>query len=42
MRLSDDDVYLAVPLQRGQISCRELMHGEVLLKAVAADARRSA
>ncbi|MCF8177621.1 MAG: N-acetylneuraminate synthase family protein [Sulfuritalea sp.] len=36
--LSDDDVYLAVPLQKGQISCRELMHGEVLLKAIAADA----
>ncbi len=35
--LSDKDVYLAVPLQKGQISCRELMHGEVLLKAVAAD-----
>ena len=35
--LSDDDVYLAVPLQKGQISCRELMHGEVLLKAIAAD-----
>jgi hypothetical protein len=32
--LSDDDVYLAVPLQKGQISCRELMHGEVLLRAV--------
>lgn len=36
--LSDDDVYLAVPLQKGQISCRELMHGEVLLRAVHADA----
>lgn len=36
--LSDDDVYLAVPLQRGQISCRELMHGEVLLKPLLADA----
>lgn len=36
--LSDDDVYLAVPLQKGQISCRELMHGEVLLRPVAADA----
>jgi N-acetylneuraminate synthase len=36
--LSDDDVYLAVPLQKGQISCRELMHGEILLKPVAADA----
>lgn len=35
--LSDDDVYLAIPLQKGQISCRELMHGEVLLHAVAAD-----
>lgn len=30
--LSDNDVYLAVPLQKGQISCRELMRGEVLLK----------
>jgi N-acetylneuraminate synthase len=36
--LSDDDVYLAVPLQKGQISCRELMHGEVLQRAVPADA----
>ncbi|HEX5392703.1 MAG TPA: N-acetylneuraminate synthase family protein [Rhodocyclaceae bacterium] len=36
--LSDDDVYLAIPLQKGQISCRELMHGEVLLKDIAADA----
>ncbi len=35
--LSDDDVYLAIPLQKGQISCRELMHGEVLLTAIAAD-----
>jgi sialic acid synthase SpsE len=33
----DDDVYLAIPLQKGQISCRELMSGEVLLKAVAKD-----
>ena len=30
--LTDKDVYLAVPLQKGQISCRELMRGEVLLK----------
>lgn len=36
--LCDDDVYLAVPLQKGQISCRELMHGETLLHPVAADA----
>lgn len=28
----DDDVYLAIPLQKGQISCRELMSGEVFLK----------
>ena len=35
--LSDDDVYLAVPLLKGQISCRELMHGEVLLHPVAAE-----
>ncbi len=35
--LSDDDVYLAIPLQQGQISCRELMRGEVLLQPVAAD-----
>ena len=35
--LTDKDVYLAVPLQKGQISCRELMHGETLLKAIAAD-----
>jgi sialic acid synthase SpsE len=27
----DEDVYLAIPLQKGQISCRELMSGEVLL-----------
>ncbi len=32
--LGDEDVYLAIPLQRGQISCRELMRGEVLLKAI--------
>ena len=35
--LSDEDIYLAIPLQRGQISCRELMRGEVLLRGVAAD-----
>lgn len=36
--LSADDVYLAIPLQKGQISCRELMRGEVLLNDLAADA----
>jgi N-acetylneuraminate synthase len=35
--LQDDDVYLAIPLQRGQISCRELMRGELLLRDVKAD-----
>lgn len=35
--LRDEDVYLAVPLQRGQISCRELMRGEELLADIAAD-----
>jgi sialic acid synthase SpsE len=36
--LTEEDVYLAIPLQRGQISCRELMKGEVLLKPVQKDA----
>jgi len=36
--LKDTDVYLAVPLQKGQISCRELMSGEVLLTEVKKDA----
>jgi N-acetylneuraminate synthase len=35
--LGDDSVYLAVPLQKGQISCREMMRGEVLLHAVPKD-----
>jgi N-acetylneuraminate synthase len=30
--LTEDDVYLAVPLQKGQISCRELVRGEVVLR----------
>lgn len=36
--LREEDVYLAVPLLKGQISCREFMRGEVLLSAVAKDA----
>ena len=36
--LTDDDVYLAIPLQKGQLSCRELMRGEMLLKAIRKDA----
>lgn len=35
--LTDDDVYLAIPLQKGQISCRELMRGEILLKPIRQD-----
>lgn len=36
--ICDEDVYLAIPLQQGQISCRELMRGEVLLRDIKADA----
>ena len=36
--LRDEDVYLAIPLLKGQISCRELMRGEVIRNAVAKDA----
>jgi len=36
--LTDKDVYLAIPLQKGQLSCRELMTGEILLRAVKKDA----
>jgi sialic acid synthase SpsE len=36
-QLQDSDVYLAIPLQQGQISCRELMRGEVILKPVKRD-----
>ena len=35
--LGDGDVYLAIPLQKGQISCRELMRGEILLQDIEAD-----
>jgi len=35
--LRDEDVYLAIPLQKGQISCRELMRGEVIMRDVRAD-----
>jgi sialic acid synthase SpsE len=36
--LTDDDYYLAVPLQRGQLSCRELITGVSLLQPCCADA----
>jgi sialic acid synthase SpsE len=35
--LTDEDVYLAVPLLKGQMSCRELMRGEVIRAAVQRD-----
>ncbi|MBM3270073.1 MAG: N-acetylneuraminate synthase family protein [Candidatus Sericytochromatia bacterium] len=35
--LTADDVYLAIPLLKGQISCRELIAGEVLTRNVAKD-----
>jgi sialic acid synthase SpsE len=35
-RLTEADVYLAIPLQKGQISCRELIAGEPLIKPLTA------
>lgn len=35
--LSDEDIYLSIPLQKGQISCREYMRGERLLEEVKQD-----
>ena len=35
--INDEDVYLAIPLQKGQISCRELMRGEVILYDIKKD-----
>ncbi len=34
----DQDFYLAIPLQKGQLSCREIMAGQVTSQAIAADA----
>ena len=36
--LTDDDVYLAIPLQKGQMSCREIARGQMLLSDIAKDA----
>jgi N-acetylneuraminate synthase len=33
----ENDVYLAIPLQKGQISCRELMSGETLQTPIKKD-----
>lgn len=35
--ISLDDIYLSIPLLKGQISCRELMAGEVLIKSCKKD-----
>jgi N-acetylneuraminate synthase len=35
--LTDDDVYLAVPLLKGQLSCRELIAGEAIVQPITAD-----
>lgn len=35
--LTEDDFYLAIPLQKGQLSCRELIGGDVLVTPVAQD-----
>jgi N-acetylneuraminate synthase len=35
--LTDDDVYLAVPLQHGQLSCREFSTGEMLKAPMSRD-----
>ena len=35
-KLTDEDVFLAVPLLRGQLSCRELISGEALAQDVSA------
>jgi len=40
-QLTDDDIYMAIPLQKGQISCRELMlgrFGHTITKTVPQDA----
>ena len=37
--LTEDDVYLAIPLQKGQISCRELMLGQFGHRTISAVAK---
>ena len=40
-QLTEDDVYLAIPLQKGQISCREFQRGEILKSDICKDAKIS-
>ncbi|MBK9210718.1 MAG: N-acetylneuraminate synthase family protein [Anaerolineales bacterium] len=35
--LTHDDYYLAIPLQKGQLSCRELLNDQVLARKIKAD-----
>ncbi|WP_200778582.1 SAF domain-containing protein [Brevinema andersonii] len=35
--LTSEDIYLAIPLQKGQILCCELMNGEVLKNSIGKD-----
>lgn len=37
-KLTEEDIYLAIPLQKGQISCREFMSGETLQQDIKKDA----
>jgi N-acetylneuraminate synthase len=37
----EDDFYLAIPLQKGQLSCREIMNGEKLTTSIAANSALS-
>ncbi len=34
----EKDFYMAVPLQKGQMSCREVLNGEILLDGIIKDA----
>lgn len=36
-KLRVEDLYLAIPLQKGQLTCRELMEGELLINDIAKD-----
>ena len=36
--LGDEDLYLAIPLQKGQLSCREVMRGQMVIKECLKDA----
>ena len=37
----EDDFYLAVPLHKGQLSCREIINGEKLIKSIKKDEQLS-